>query len=180
MSKPRYIVDRRVGAPPEKVLATIGEKAGSARRSTLPLPLRREMRGLRGKVRGQRFTVRFDEIFDGDGTDLHGWVLPDGDGQARVHARVQGGRHTGVAVLGLLALAGVVTLRGARDGWMIAALAAALWIISTVRRAGGFMNHEQAAYLSRWLHGVLDGLPAASPAPPASTGSGAAAPSRAS
>lgn len=179
MTKPRYLVDRRVGAAPEKVLATIREKAGSARRSTLPLPLRREMRGLRGKVRGQRFTIRFDEIFDGDGTDLHGWVLPDGDGRARVHARVEGGRHTGIAVLGLLVLAGVVTLRGGKDGWMIAALAAALGIISMVRRAGGFMNHEQAAYLTRWLNGVLDGLPAASPAPPASVGSAAATPRRA-
>lgn len=167
MSRREYIVDRRVGASPDKVLARIGEKARSVPRSSLPHTVRRGARGLRGKVRGQRFTVWVDEVFDGDGTDLHGWVLPDGEGRARVHARVQSERRTWMFVLGLLVLAGVVTLTGGEDGWMIAAGAAVLWIVSAARRAGGFMNHEHADFLLRWLNGVLDELPAASPAPPA-------------
>jgi hypothetical protein len=166
MSRRDYVVDRRVGAPPEKVLAAIQERIGTTRRAELPLEVRRGARGLRGKVRRQQFTVRVDES-EGDGTDLHGWVLPDGEGRTRVHARIQGERNTWMFVLGLFVLAAVVTLTGGEDGWMIAAGAVALGILSAVRREGGFMNHAQADFLLGWINDVLDQLPAASPAPPA-------------
>lgn len=164
MSRGEYVVDRRVGAPPETVLAMIQERVGTTRRAALPLEVRRGARGLRGKVRGQRFTAWVD-VSEGDGTDLHGWVLPDGEGRVRVHARVQSERNTWMFVLGLLALAAVVTMTGGEDGWMIAGLAVLLGIISQVRRAGGATNHAQADFLLRWLNGVLDQFPAP-PDPP--------------
>lgn len=95
MSRPEYRVDRRVGAAPETVLAMIRDAAATTRRTALPPPVRKGGRGLRARVRGERFTVWVDEIFEGDGEDLHGWVLPDGDGTARVQASMQVERNTG-------------------------------------------------------------------------------------
>ncbi|HST62434.1 MAG TPA: hypothetical protein VLK84_27265 [Longimicrobium sp.] len=166
MSRPEYVIDRRVGAAPETVLAMIRDAAATTRRTALPPPVRKGARGLRARVRDERFTVWVDQIFEGDGTDLHGWVLPDGEGAARVQASVQIERNAGTVVLGLLALAAVLVLAGGQDGWLIAGFAVVMGSIWGIRRAGGFMNHHHAAFLVQWLNGVLDGLPSASPAPP--------------
>lgn len=180
MTDPRYAVDRRVGAPPEAVLAALRDALAAAHPSDLPPKLRREVRGLRGKVRSQQFTLRYAERFEGEITDLRGWVLPAGEGEARVHADAAGDRHAGRLVLGLLAFAAAVGLLGGDGAWWIAGIAVFIGIVAVVRRAAGVISHERAGYLVGWLNGVLDGLPAASPAPPASTGSAAAVPSRAS
>jgi hypothetical protein len=59
---------------------------------------------------------------------------------------------------------------GGDGGWWIAGIAAFVGIVAIVRRAAGVISHERAGYLVRWLNGVLDRLPAASPAPPPPVG----------
>ncbi len=166
MSRPEYLVDRRVGAAPETVLAMIRDAAATTRRTALPPRVRKGARGLRARVRDDRFTVWVDQVFEGDGEHLHGWVLPDGAGAARVQASVQIERNAGIEVLVLLALACVVVLTGGPDWWIFVAFAVLVGIISAVRRSGGIMNHDRASFLVQWLGAVLDRLPSAPPAPP--------------
>jgi hypothetical protein len=166
MSRTHYRVDRRVGAAPERVLEMIRDAAPTTRWTALPPPVRKGSRGLRARVRGERFTVWVDEIFEGDGEDLHGQVLPDGDGTARVLASIQVERNAGAGVLLLLVLAGIVVLTGGPDAWIFVGFAAVVGVFSAIRRAGGITNHDRAAFLVQWLDGVLDHLPAAPPSPP--------------
>jgi hypothetical protein len=170
MTNSRYAVDRRVGAPPDAVLAALRDALAAARPADVPRTLRTEVRGLRGKARGQRFTLRLEERSDGDVTDLRGWVLPAEEGEARVHARAVDDRNAGWAVLALLGVASAFWLLGGGGAWMMAGMAAFLAIIAVVRHAGGFISHERAGYLVHWLNGVLDQLPPPSPAPPTSPG----------
>lgn len=164
MSDERYVVDRRVGATPEMVEAAILQALAAARRGDLPRALPRRVHGLWGKVRGGRFTAWLHESSEGGGPDLHGWILPAGDGATRVHANVEEDRNTGPAVLGTMAFAGVLSLVGVEGAGWFAWVAVAVGAIAAIRRAAGAMDHAHARYLTAWLNGVLDGLPAAAPA----------------
>lgn len=180
MSEPRYIVDRRLDAPANAVLAAIGEAISATRRADLPAPLRRGVHGLTGKVRGTRFTVGFDASGDGIGVDLRGAVLPAEGGATRVHASAMEDRFGGATVAGLLVIAALVWLIGGEGAGWIVVMAALLGVMMLVVRGAGWTDDARATYLAEWLNGVLDRFPAASPAPPASTDDASTEPVRVS
>jgi hypothetical protein len=180
MNDPRYVIKRRVGAPPEAVLAAIRDAAATTPRGALPPAQQRGVRGLCCKVRGNRFTVYRDDRSEGDATDLHGWVVREGEHGSIVEASVRDDPPAGMVVpAGIVALGLLGGALGDGVQWGFVGIGVLAGIVGVVLRRIRSMNHELAGYLVGWLNGVLDRLPAASPTPPASTGSAAAAPSRA-
>lgn len=159
MSDPRYRMDRPVAAPPDAVLAAIHAAALKTNRSTIPASIR-GVRGMRATVRGQRFTVALDEIYEGDVTDLHGWVVPAGEHGWRVQASVADDRNAGAVVAGLLVVAAAMVLLGADGAWWFVGFVAVIGISAALRRAAAAMDHTRAAFLVAWLNRVLDGMDA--------------------
>lgn len=165
MTRPRYRLARRVPAPPDAVLAAIRDAIAGTRRGDIPPSLQRGVRGVRGKVRGQRFTVALDHSGEGaDPTDLAGMVVPADDGGSEVRASVMDGRSAPTAALVLLGIAGVLALAGMEDfAWVLAGFAVLIIVIATFRDAMGLIDRDQAAFLLQWLKAVLDRLAPADP-----------------
>jgi|GEM_PF-3878802 len=167
MSDPRYKVALRVPAPPDVVLAAIRHAIANTRRGDLPAHLQRGVRGLAGKVRGGRFTVRLDRT-EPDETDLVGRVVPVEGGGSDVRASVLDSHGAPTHALVLLGIAGGLALAGLGElAWIAAGFAALVAIIATFRHATGLIDHDEAAFLVAWLRGVLDPLAAPHPRPPA-------------
>jgi hypothetical protein len=164
MSEPRYTIDRRVGAPPETVLAAIRDAAAATPRGALPLAQQRAARGLRCRVRGDRFTVFRDDRSEGDATDLRGRVVREGEHGAIVAASVRDDSPAGMVIPAVIVALGLIG--GLEDGiqWGLVATGVLAGIVGLVlRRMRGSMNHELAGFLVHWLDGVLDRLPSAPP-----------------
>jgi hypothetical protein len=165
MSAPKYRLARRISAPPDAVLAAIRDALAGTQRRDLPPHLQKGVGGLRGKVRGQRFTVGLKHTGEGgEATDLVGMVVPADDGGSDVRASVLDSRNAPVEALMLLGIAGILALTGnGGAAWMLVGFAALVAIITTFRQATGLIDHEEAAFLLEWLNAVLD--PLASPDP---------------
>jgi hypothetical protein len=165
MSGPEYRIARRIPAAPDAVLAAIRDAIARTQRRDIPPHLQRGVRGLRGKVRGQRFTVSLDHAGDGGGeTDLVGTVVAADGGGSDVRASVLDSRNAPVEALVLLGIAGVLALTGnGGAAWMLVGFAALVAIITTFRQATGRIEHEEAAFLLAWLNAVLDPLASADP-----------------
>lgn len=176
----RIVVDRRVDAPADAVLAAIREAAAATRFLDLPKPMRGGARGLAATIRGTRFTVRIDTLGEGDGVDLRGAVLVEEDGATRVHATTADDRHAGAIIAALVVVAALLWLfRVGGAGWVLG-FAAVYAVLRLVARGAGWTGDDRAAYLADWLNGVLDRFPAASlvhhPPSPAATVDGGPVP----
>lgn len=160
---PEYRLARRISAPPDAVLAAIRAAVDGTQRHDLPAPLQKGVRGMRGKVRGQRFTIGLEHTGEGpEETDLVGMVVPAKDGGSDVRASVMDSHGAPTHALVLLGIAGIFALAGSSGvAWMLAGFAALIAVIATFRDATGLINHDEAAFLMDWLNAVLD--PLASP-----------------
>lgn len=164
MSDPRYHVARRVDAPPDAVLAAIRDALATGWRGDPPLRHPKGTRGVRGKVRDERFTAWLDGVSERDDTRLLGTVHPaDGGSDVRASVLDEPGANTAVVVL--LGLAAIAALAGIGGAWWIAGFAALGGIVTAVRRASGAINHREAAFLRDWLNAVLDRVQSSSPMP---------------
>lgn len=165
MSDPRYLLARRISAPLGAVLADIRDAVARTHRRELPPHLQKGVAGMRGMVRGQRFTVGLEHTGEGvERTDLVGMVVPADGGGSDVRASVLDSRNAPVEALVLLGIAGLLALTGnGGAAWMLVGFAALVAIITTFRQATGLIDHEEAAFLLDWLNAVLD--PLASPDP---------------
>lgn len=103
MSDPRYHVARRMDVPPEAVLAAIHKALATGYRGDPPLRRPKGTRGVRGNVRGDRFTAWLDGVSERDDTRLLGMVHP-ADGGSDVRASVLDEPGAGGQVLALLGL----------------------------------------------------------------------------
>lgn len=182
MSDPKYQVALRLAAPPDAVLAAIHQAIATTRRGDLPAHLQRGVRGMRGKVRGQRFTVGLEHTGDGgEETDLVGMVVPAEGGRSDVRASVLDSHGAPTHALVLLGIAGGLALAGLGElAWVATGFAALVAIIATFRDATGLIDHDEAAFLVQWLRGVLDPLAAPHPHPPAPTDADPVTPASAS
>ena len=165
MSDAKYRLARRIPAPPDAVLAAIRDALSGTQRRHIPPPLQKGVGGMRGKVRGQRFTVGLEHTGEGaEATDLVGMVVPAYGGGSDVRASVLDSRNAPVEALVLLGIAAVLALTGnGGAAWMLVGFAALVAIIATFRDATGLTNHDESAFLLNWLNAVLD--PLASPDP---------------
>ncbi|HEX6368668.1 MAG TPA: hypothetical protein VF006_07045 [Longimicrobium sp.] len=168
MTHPQYRLARRIPTPPDAVLAALRAAVAATQRRDIPPPLRKGVRGMRGKVRGQRFTVALEYAGEGGpGTNLVGMVVPVEGGGSEVRASARDGWGAPNEALVLLGGAGVLALTGNGGvAWMLAGVAALVAIITTFRQATGLIHHDEAAFLLDWLNAVL-GPPA--PADPGAT-----------
>lgn len=167
MSDPRYRVARHVPAPPDIVLAAIQGAIAGARRSDIPAPVRRGVRGLVGKVRGERFTLWLDHSSEGGSqTELIGMVVAAEGGGSDVRASAAQDRNAGPAALVAFGVAGVLAATGNGDiAWVAAGFGAILLIAAAIRSRTGITSHDEAAFLLQWLQAALDPLAAPTPAP---------------
>jgi hypothetical protein len=163
----RHVVDRRLDAPADAVLAAILEAAAATRFTDMPKPVRGDARGLKGKVRGTRFTVRLDTISDRFNIDVAGAVLSQADGATRVHATAEEDRNAGAGAVAMAVLGLVLWVLRVEDvGWTLMGLAALVGLGRLVFHGADGRGDVRAAYLAEWLNGVLDRFPAAPPASP--------------
>lgn len=160
----RYIVDRRLDAPAEAILAAIREAAAGTRFTDLPKPVRAGANGIKVRVRGTRFTVRLDSWSEGGTVDLRGVVVSEADGATRVHATAENDRYAGVLIAGLAVLSVLLWLFRVDGAGAAAILAALVGIATVLGRAFSGAGDARAAYLGEWLNGVLERLPALPPA----------------
>jgi hypothetical protein len=167
MSDPRYTVTRRFAATPEVVLAAIRDAVTAGRRGTLPVRRLKGTRGVGGKVRGERFTVWPDRIWEGDTIELAGMVIPTDAGGSEVRASVLDDRNAPTQVLVLLVSTVVLVLTGNVEIAWFGVCFTALAAINAFRSAKGAINHDEAAFLQAWLNAVLDPLAASPPSDPA-------------
>ena len=160
MRHPQYRLARRIPAPPDAVLAAIRNAIAGTRRRDIPPHLQKGVSGVRGKVRGPRFTVGLEQAGEsGDATDLVGMVVAADDGGSDVRASVMDSRGAPVHALVLLAVAAILVLTGSSGvAWMLAGFAALVATVATIRNAKGLINDDEAAFLLAWLNGVLDPL----------------------
>lgn len=160
MSHPAYRVERRVDAPPDAVLAAIGEATRKIATTNIPPHLRRTtITGVHGRVRGPRFRVRFKQWVDGDVTEMVGHVVPAEGGGSLVQASVFDDRGAPAASLIVIGIAIVVAFAGGKEAVWIAGMGMLIGVVAWVRRAMSAINHHEAQFLVDWLNGVLDRLP---------------------
>lgn len=165
MSDPRYTIARRTPATPDTVLGAIRDAVTAGRRGALPVARLKGTRGVGGKVRGERFTVWPDRIWEGDRTELAGMVLPTDDGGSDVRASVLEDRNAPTRTLVLLVSTVILALTGNAELAWVGACFTALAAITSFRSADGIRNHGEAAFLVEWLNAVLDRLDAPPVAP---------------
>lgn len=168
MSDPRYRLARHVPAPPDAVLAAIQGAIADTRRSDIPAPVRKGVRGVVGKVRGERFTIWLDHSSEGGVTELIGMVVAAEGGGSDVRASAAQDRTAGPAALVAFGVAGVLAWTGNGEiAWVAAGFGAILLIEAAIRSKTGITSYDEAAFLLQWLQAALDPLapPATAPAP---------------
>ncbi|HEY0020332.1 MAG TPA: hypothetical protein VGC13_28805 [Longimicrobium sp.] len=170
MSDPRYRVARHVPAPPDEVLAAIQGSIADARRSDIPAQVRKGVRGLVGKVRGERFSIWLDRIWEGDQTELVGMVVAAEGGGSDVQASAVQDHNAGPTALVVFGIAGVLAWTGNGGvAWVAAGFGVLLVVTAAIRSTTGITSHDEAAFLLQWLQTALDPLapPATASAPDA-------------
>jgi hypothetical protein len=171
MSDPRYRVARHVPAPPDAVLAAIRDALATARRSDIPAQVRKGVRGLVGKVRGERFTIWLDDSSEGGRTELVGMVVAAEGGGSDVRASAVQDHDAGPTAMVVFGIAGVLAWAGSGDvAWVAAGFGVLLAVTAAIRSRTGITSHDEAAFLLQWLQTALDPLdpldtPSAAPAP---------------
>lgn len=158
MSDPRYRVARHLSAPPDAVRAALAAALDDAGGGAALLRPPRGVRGVRGRVRGDRFNLWPNQRLEGDETELAGMIVPAADGGSQVRASVRDSPTAAGIALGMMGVGAVIGITAGPVGWLLAGLGAASGIVTGLRRAAGAINHGEAAYLVAWLNAVLDPL----------------------
>jgi hypothetical protein len=157
MSDPRYRIARHVAAPPDAVLAALQRAIADARRSDIPAQLRKGVRRMVGKVRGERFTIWLDDSSEGGRTELVGMVVAAESGGSDVRASAVQDHNAGTTAMVVFGIAGVLAWAGSGDAaWVAAGFGVLLAVTAAIRSRIGITRHDEAAFLLQWLQGALD------------------------